>query len=128
MRHPKMSYLALPALLLLATGCSAVEDTARDIASGAGQSAQDAASNAVSQAAGAGRDALVRQACAPVNDGTIDPGDVTLLTGLLGAARAAGVPSEVLDPMEEIAAAGDNAPEDAVESLRDACADTGSQK
>ncbi|MET1033971.1 MAG: hypothetical protein ABWX68_01865 [Arthrobacter sp.] len=88
-----------------------------------GQVAQDAAESAVSQVAATGKAELTQQICAPVTDGTLSAEDLTLLTGLVDAADTAGLPSDITEPLRELAAAGDQAPEDALQKLRDGCAD-----
>lgn len=123
--------MLLPALLAIAglslTGCAQAEEAARDVASGAAGQAGEAASEAVN----AGRDALVDQLCKPVEDGSLSTEEIRLLGGLLDAGRAAGVPAEILDPVQGIADAGDQGGTEAsaklVESLRDGCAKSGQQ-
>ncbi|WP_260842526.1 hypothetical protein [Paenarthrobacter nicotinovorans] len=44
-----------------------------------------------------------------------------MLSGLLPAARSAGVPAQFVTPLERIEKAGDQVPADAVTALREAC-------
>ncbi|MEE2570103.1 hypothetical protein V1638_11950 [Pseudarthrobacter sp. J64] len=92
----------------------------------AGCSVQDAAENAVSDAASkvttAAADEVRNQVCALVEDGLVSLGEQELLGGLVGAAESAGIPAEITTPMRQIADAGDQVPEDSVKNLQDACA------
>ncbi|WP_144662967.1 hypothetical protein [Paenarthrobacter nicotinovorans] len=91
------------------------------VAAGCGQ-VQDAAKSAVgSQAATAGADAVRGQICSPLQDGQLSGQDKQVLSGLLPAARSAGVPAQFLTPLEEIAKAGDQVPAASVTALLKAC-------
>jgi hypothetical protein len=100
------STLLLATLVLTLGGCAQVEDTARD---------------AVSQAATAAADEVKDQICALTEDGLVSVQDKELLAGLIPAARAAGVPEEVLAPADQIAKAGDDVPGEALGRLRGTC-------
>lgn len=99
----------MPIAALLA-GCSQIEETAGGIAS-----------DAASQVAGAAADEVRSQVCSLVNDGNISAQDREILGGLVGTAETAGVPSEITDPLRDIAAAGDQVPAESVEALNEAC-------
>jgi hypothetical protein len=101
--------LAVPLFLALA-GCSQVGDAAKGIAS---EAASQAGSAAVAE--------LREQICTPLQDGTISEQDKQVLSGLLVAAEAAGVPVEYITPLENIAESGDQLPEESVSALQDAC-------
>ncbi|MDQ0871024.1 hypothetical protein QFZ70_003497 [Arthrobacter sp. V1I9] len=100
---------AVPLLLLLA-GCGAVEEAA-------GNAASDAASKVATAAA----DEVNRQICAVIQDGVVSVEDKRALGGLVSAARTAGVPAEITTPLGQIAEAGDQAPAESVQALKDAC-------
>ncbi|MET0932322.1 MAG: hypothetical protein ABWX56_01300 [Mycetocola sp.] len=101
--------LAVP-LLLLTVGCSQVGDAAKDIA---GEAASQAGSAAVAE--------VREQICTPLQDGTVSEQDKQILSGLLTAAEAAGVPVEFVTPLEDIAESGDQVPADSVAALQKAC-------
>jgi hypothetical protein len=103
------SLLVVP-FVLLTVGCSQVGDAAKGIAS---EAASQAGSAAVAE--------LREQICAPLQDGQISVQDQQVLAGLLAAADAAGLTSEFIAPLEEIAQAGDQLPEDSVAALQEAC-------
>ena len=105
----------LPALigipfLIVVVGCGQVQDAAKG-----------AASDAASQVATAAADQVKRQICSPLQDGQVSAQDKQVLSGLLSAARSAGVPTQITTPLEQIAKAGDQAPTDAVTALLGAC-------
>jgi hypothetical protein len=87
-------------------GCAQVEDRARD---------------AASKAASAATSEVKDQICTLTEDGLVSVQEKELLTGLIPAARTAGVPEAVLAPADQIAKAGDSVPEDALGKLRGAC-------
>lgn len=99
-----------PLLLLLATGCGAVEEAATN-----------AASDAASKVATAAAEEVTRQICAVVQDGLVSVEDQQVLGALVSAARTAGVPAEITTPLGEIAEAGDQVPADSVRALTAAC-------
>lgn len=98
----------VPLALLLAS-CS-VQETAENAAS-------DAASKVATAAAGQ----VKGQICALVEDGLISLAEQEVLGGLVGTAETAGVPAEITTPMRQIADAGDQVPQDSVNSLNEAC-------
>lgn len=107
--------------MLFVSGCGQVEQTASEAANDLAQAGQDAASQAASDIAQAGKDELMRQACRPVQDGTISASDQELISGLLAGAEAAGVRSEVIAQFEQVAQAGDQVPANVVKALQDTC-------
>jgi hypothetical protein len=56
-----------------------------------------------------------------VQDGLVSVEDKALLGGLVAAAQTAGVPSDITTPLDQIAAAGDQAPTESVNALKEAC-------
>jgi hypothetical protein len=108
-RH--LAALSAAPLMLLLTGCGAVEEAAGN-----------AASEAASKVATAAAEEVNRQICAVVQDGLVSVEDKRALGGLVSAARTAGVPSEITTPLGEVAAAGDQVPSESVQALKDACA------
>jgi len=94
--------------------CSQVQDTASSAAS-------DAASEGASKVAGEAKDELRRQICQRVADGQVSAQDKQVLSGLVSKAASAGVPGEIMTPMRQIAASGDQAPAEAVRTLKQAC-------
>jgi hypothetical protein len=107
---------------------AAVALTALTVLGGCGvaQDAQDAVDSATAgakqQAADTARDIAVRtltgQACELTKDGTLSREDVRRLTGQLDAARAAGVPDEVLNVVRPLIEQGAGAGEAEVNRLR----------
>ena len=97
-------------VLFAVAGCGQVQDAAKS-----------AASAAASQAATAAADAVRGQICSPLQDGQLSAQDKQVLSGLLSAANAAGVPAQFVTPLEEIAKAGDQVPAAAVSALLTAC-------
>lgn len=97
-------------LLLTMAGCGQVQDAAKD-----------AAGTAASQAASGAADSVRGRICSPLKDGQLSTQDRQILSGLLPAAKAAGVPAQFVTPLEDIAKAGDQAPAASIESLRNAC-------
>ena len=110
--RPLLVALALAALV---AGCGQVQDAATGAAS-------DAASQAASQVGKAAVDQVREQICSRVQDGQVSAQDKQVLAGLVGAAKAAGVPAEITTPLEQVAQSGDQAPAEAVEALQNACA------
>ena len=107
-------FLAL-ALATLVGGCGQVQDAATGAAS-------DAASQAASQVGKAAADQVKAQICTRVQDGQVSAQDKQVLSGLVSAAKAAGVPAEITTPLEQVAQSGDQAPAEAVDALKNACA------
>ncbi|MBG6180901.1 hypothetical protein [Arthrobacter sp. CAN_A1] len=110
MKHRLAILVLLPAAVLLAS-CSQLEETATGIAT-----------DAASQVAEAAADEVRGQACLLVEDGLVSVKDQQVLTGLVTSAETAGVPADFLDPLREVAQAGDEVPQESVESLQDRCA------
>ncbi|TLM88304.1 hypothetical protein [Pseudarthrobacter sp. NamE5] len=108
-RH--LAALTAAPLLLLLAGCGAVEEAA-------GNAASDAASKMATAAA----EEVNRQICAVVQDGLVSVEDKQVLSGLVSAARTAGVPAEIATPLGQIAESGDQVPAESVQALKDACA------
>jgi hypothetical protein len=101
--------LAVP-VLMLTVGCSQVGDAAKNIAS-----------EAASQAGSAAAAEVKEQICIPLQDGTISEQDKQVLSGLLDAADGAGVPVDLLTPLEDITGADGQLPADSVTALLEAC-------
>ncbi|MEV7998055.1 hypothetical protein [Pseudarthrobacter oxydans] len=106
----RLAVLSAAPLLLLLSGCGAVEEAA-------GNAVNDAAS----KVATAGAAEVKRQICAVVQDGLVSVEDKQLLAGLVSAASTAGVPAEITTPLGQIAEAGDEVPAESVQALEDAC-------
>jgi hypothetical protein len=106
----RLAALSAVPLMLLLTGCGAVEEAA-----------SNAASDAASKVATAAADEVNRQICAVIQDGLVSVEDKQVLAGLVSAARTAGVPTEITTPLGEIAEAGDEVPAESVQALKDAC-------
>lgn len=106
----RLAALSAATLLLLLTGCGAVEEAAGN-----------AASDAASKVASAGAAEVKRQICAIAGDGQVSVEDKQVLGGLVSAAGAAGVPAEITTPLGQIADAGDQVPAESVQALKDAC-------
>lgn len=103
--------VAIAVLVLVGGGCSQVKDAA-----------VGAASQAASQAGKAAADEVKRQICATVQDGQISAQDKQVLSGLVSAAKSAGLPVQVTAPLNQIAQSGDQVPTESVTQLRNACA------
>ncbi|MEU5836968.1 hypothetical protein ABZ820_25310 [Streptomyces diacarni] len=88
--------VAISCMALLSTGCAFVEDTAADAAN----QLTDAASKEI-----------VRQACAPVQDGTIDASELRVLSSIVKSVQGGGLPQDLVDVLQELANSGDQAPE-----------------
>lgn len=108
------SFVLVLALPLFLGACSQVQDTASSAAS-------DAASQGASKVAGAAKDELRLQICQRVADGQVSAQDKQVLSGLVSRAASAGVPGEITTPMRQIADSGDQAPAEAVRTLKQAC-------
>ena len=114
--------LALVLVAALPAACSGVQDTAKQAASSAASSAASKASAKVSQAAAT---EVRKQVCSRVADGQVSAQDKQVLSGLVSAARAAGVPAAITTPLGQIADSTDQAPQAAVDALRKACGSAG---
>lgn len=106
----RLSILVAVPLFGLLVGCSQAKDAATD-----------AASTAASEVGNAAADEVKRQICAPVQDGQISAQDKQVLSGLVAPAKAAGVPTEITTPLDQIAKSGDQVPLESVTALRKAC-------
>lgn len=95
-----------------------MQDTASSAASSA---ASDAASQGASKVADAVKDELRLRICQRVADGQVSALDKQLLAGLVSRAATAGVPAEITTPMRQIADSDDQAPAEAVRTLKQAC-------
>lgn len=100
--------LAVVSLAVFTAGCSVIQDTA---SSAAGQ-LTDAASKEV-----------VRQACAPIQDGTIDAGELRVLSSIVDSVEGGGLPQELVSVLKELANVGDKAPSGLQDRLVAACDD-----
>ena len=107
--------LVVLAVAVLATGCSQVQDAATGAAS-------DAASQAATQVGKAAADQVKKEICSRVQDGQVSAQDKQVLSGLVSAAKTAGVPAEITTPLEQVAQSCDEAPAEAVDALKNACA------
>jgi hypothetical protein len=108
-------FASLVLVLPLSLGaCSQVQDSASS-------AARDAASQGASKVADAAKDELRRQICQRVADGQVSAQDKQVLSGLVSRAASAGVPGEITSPMRQIADSGDQAPAEAVRTLKEAC-------
>jgi hypothetical protein len=108
---------ALAAIAALA-GCGVAQD-AQDAV---GSATADAKQQATEKAKELAVRALTTQACDLTKDGTLSPEDVRRLTGQLDAARAAGVPDQVLDLVRPLVEQGAGAGRAEVRKLRAAAA------
>lgn len=99
--------------LFLVTGCSQVQ-----------RAATDAAGSAASQVGKASVDEVKRQICAQVQKPQLSAQDKQVLTGLLPVAQAAGLPAQIVTPLDQIAKSGDLVPAESVTALRQACTST----
>jgi len=91
---------------LLSAGCSAVQDTA---------------SSAANQLTDAASKEIVRQACAPVQDGTIDASELRVLTSIVKSVDGGGLPEEMVQVLNDLADSGDQAPVALQDRLKEAC-------
>ncbi|MGO4246030.1 hypothetical protein AB4Y87_02365 [Paenarthrobacter sp. RAF54_2] len=105
-----LATLSVVPLLLLLAGCGSVEEAAGN-----------AASEAASKVATAAAEEVNKQICAVVQDGLVSAEDKQVLSGLVTAARTAGVPAEITTPLNQIAEAGDDVPAESVQALKEAC-------
>ena len=114
-RH--LAALSLAAAALLTVGCGQVQDAATAAAS-------DAASQAASKVGDAAAAEVQQQICSRVADGQVSAQDKQVLSGLVAAARSAGVPADITTPLDQVAQSGDEAPAEAVDALSQACGAT----
>jgi hypothetical protein len=108
-----LAALTVIPLFVVLTACSQVEE-----------GAQNVVSSAVSGVADAAADQVKGQICALVEDGLVSVQDKQVLTGLVSGAETAGVSNQITKPLKEIAAAGDQIPEESVTELKKACSPT----
>ena len=106
-----LTALTAPILLLALAGCGQVQDAANK-----------AVSDGASQVATAAAGEVTKQVCALVEDGLVSIKDKELLGGLVAGAETAGVHSDIITPLRQIAESGDQVPAESVQALRDACA------
>lgn len=99
------SVFAITSVALLSAGCSVVEDTA----SRASDQLTDAASKE-----------LVRQACAPIQDGTINSSELRVLSSIVGSVEG-GLPEDMVNVLNELADSGDKAPAALQDRLKTSC-------
>ncbi|UYQ76877.1 hypothetical protein OF385_12735 [Glutamicibacter sp. JL.03c] len=93
-------------MALLSAGCSVVQDTA---------------SNAADQLTDAASKEIVRQACAPVQDGTIDSSELRVLSSIVKSVDGGGLPDEMVQVLNDLADAGDQAPVALQDRLKESC-------
>lgn len=109
--RPKSTLLVSGMILSLAlTGCAGITDTA-----------SAAASSAASQLADGAKKEMIKAACAPIKDGSINAADLKVLNSMVDAVREGGLPPEIVKALDDVAAAGDNVPADAQARLASAC-------
>lgn len=109
--HAKTPVFAAAAVLLVSlTGCAGVADAA-----------SSAASSAASQVADGAKKELIKTVCSPLKDGTINAGDLKILNSMVDAVREGGLPKEIVNALDDVAAAGDNVPAGAQAQLVTAC-------
>lgn len=117
----RYSALLLVPFALFLAGCGEVEQAVNDAADEAVSEATQTVEDAASDAAGAATSEVVKQICKPLQDGQISAEDQQFLSGLVSGAESAGVPDGIVDPLREIAEAGDQVPAESVEALRGKC-------
>lgn len=120
-RIAALTLAPLVTAVLLVSGCSTVDQAASNAADNLAQAGKDAANQAASDIATAGKAELMRQVCKPVKDGTISASDKELISGLLSGAEAAGVRSDVVAQLREVAQTGDKVPSSVVKAMQDSC-------
>lgn len=98
--------LVLSSVTVLASSCSVIEDTA----SSAANQLTDAASKEV-----------VRQACAPIQDGRIDASELRVISSLVGAVEGGGLPQSFVDVLNDLADSGDGVSAELQNRLVQAC-------
>lgn len=104
--------LLLASTAVLVAGCSVIGDTA---------------SSAASQLTDAASKEIVRQACAPVQDGRIDASELRVLSSLVGAVEGGGLPQSFVDVLNDLADSGDHVSADLQDRLVKACDNATSQ-
>ncbi|MFJ2619386.1 hypothetical protein [Glutamicibacter sp. NPDC087344] len=104
--------LLVSSATLFGAGCSVVQDTA---------------SSAASQLTDAASKEIVRQACAPIQDGRIDASELRVLTSLVGSVEGGGLPQDLVDVLNDLAASGDSVSTTLQDRLVQACDDATSE-
>jgi len=113
--NPRIASLVLVLALPLSLGaCSNVEDAAPSVASAA-------ASQGASKVSDAARDELRQVICQRVADGKVSAQDKQVISGLVSSATSAGVPAEIMTPARQIVDSGEQAPAEAIRTLKQAC-------
>ncbi len=97
---------AIASVTMLSAGCSIIQDTA---------------SNAANQLTDAASKEIVRQACAPVQDGTIDSNEMRVLSSIVKSVEGGGLPDQMVQALNDLADSGDQAPAALQERLKNAC-------
>lgn len=100
--------LLVSSATLFSAGCSALEDTAN---------------SAASQLSDAASKEIVRQACAPIQDGRIDASELRVLSSLVGAVEGGGLPQDLVDVLGDLADSGDSVSAGLQDRLVQACDD-----
>lgn len=104
--------LLVSSATLFSAGCSVIEDSA---------------SSAASQLTDAASKEIVRQACAPIQDGRIDASELRVLSSLVGAVEGGGLPQDLVDVLNDLADSGDTVSTRLQERLVQACNDATAQ-
>ena len=104
--------LLVSSATLFSAGCSVIEDSA---------------SSAASQLTDAASKEIVRQACAPIQDGRIDASELRVLSSLVGAVEGGGLPQDLVDVLNDLADSGDTASTRLQDRLVQACDDATAQ-
>lgn len=117
----RYSALLLVPFALFLAGCGEVEQAVNDAADEAVSDATQTVEDGASDVAGAATSEVVKQICKPLQDGQISAEDQQFLSGLVSGAESAGVPDGIVNPLREIADAGDQVPAESVEALRKKC-------
>lgn len=104
------AFAAAALLLLTASGCTSIADTA-----------SSAASSATGQLAEGAKKELIKAVCAPIKDGRINAEDLKIVSSMVDAVREGGLPKEFIGALDEVAASGDKVPAEAQARLVAAC-------
>lgn len=110
LRSKSSALVAAAILMLSATGCATIADTATS-----------AASSAATQLADGAKKELIKQACGPIKDGTINAADLRIVSSMVDSVREGGLPKEFVSALDDVAASGDKVPADVQERLVTAC-------
>lgn len=98
-------------IVVAVSGCSQVKSTASGVAKSAASGAEQSAANA-----------LKGQICKRVQQLNISARDKQVLGGLLPAAKAAGLPPQMIAGLHQVAESGNKPAAQSVKALRRACA------